>query len=97
MTISKKEPVGLAMNIGSGKTIFAPIAPGLFKPVEISECFKMEIGKVYPVRKTPCVIAVDGERSISVAPGEKVSVRLTMDGPLIIDTKKVLEIEREQQ
>ena len=96
MTIEREEPAGLLLDIGQGRTVCAPIAPGLFKPVDISATTIMEIGKTYPVRKTPCVIAVDGERSISVAPDSKVYVRLTMDGPLIVDTKRVLEIEREQ-
>ena len=96
MTIKKDEPCGLAMDIGGGQKVVAPIAPGLFKTVEIANFTKMEIGQTYPVRMTPCVIAVDGERSISVAPGSKVSIRLTWDGPRIVDTKKVLEIEREQ-
>lgn len=95
VTIGKRDPEGLALNIGSGAKVCAPIAPGIFRTVGISECVRMEIGKIYPVRKTPCVIAVDGERSISVAPGAKVSIRMTMDGPLIVDTKRVLEIERE--
>lgn len=97
VTIEKTDPEGLTLNIGSGTKVCAPIAPGIFRPVEIAECARMEIGKTYPVRKTPCVIAVDGERSISVAPGTKVSIRLTMEGPLIVDTKRVLEIERLQK
>jgi len=38
-----------------------------------------------------CTIAVDGERQIEVYPDQKVSVRLTKGGPVVVDVRRCLQ------
>ncbi len=82
---------GLAIELGdAAAAVLAPIAPGVVVPVSYRGYRALAIGEHVPVASTPCVIALDGEREIEVRAGETASIRLTFDGPLVVDARAAL-------
>ncbi len=89
--ISAASPRGLYVELGkNGFLINAPIAPGLMQPVPIKEHFIMEPKKEVRVRHFPCVLALDGEREVVIQEGQNAAVRLSLEGPKVIDIKAAM-------
>jgi len=89
--ISAASPQGLYVELGkNGFLINAPIAPGLMQPVPIHDHFIMEPKKEVRVRHLPCVLALDGEREVVIQEGQNASVRLSLEGPKVIDIKAAM-------
>ncbi|MFW5489020.1 MAG: ATP-NAD kinase family protein [Desulfovibrio sp.] len=95
--IRPEEPRGLALNLGQGREcmVDAPIGPGMFARVGVDCMEEMPPGKVYPVSVAPCIIAVDGEREVEVKRNMQAGVRLSVDGPLVVDVRATMEYARE--
>ena len=82
---------GLSIEFGkNSSTVLAPIAPGIIAPVPFEKFREIQIGETVRVAHSPCLIAVDGEREIEVQAGDEVSIRLTLEGPMVIDVKAAL-------
>lgn len=89
--ISAASPQGLYVELGkNGFLINAPIAPGLMQPVPIHDHFIMEPKKEVRIRYLPCVLALDGEREVVIQEGQDAAVRLSLDGPKVIDIKAAM-------
>jgi len=87
----------LYITIGSGKIeVKAPIAPGLISRLPIASHRSFGPGEVIPISHTPSVLALDGEREISIAKGENLTVRFNPKGPLVVDIDKVLTVAAER-
>ncbi|MEN6350070.1 MAG: NAD(+)/NADH kinase [Syntrophomonas sp.] len=85
------EEKGMVIDIGPDKTsVIVPIAPGLIRPVAVSGFRILKIGEEVRIKNGPLVIALDGEREVEVGEGEEVSIRLTFDGPLVVDARLAL-------
>jgi predicted polyphosphate/ATP-dependent NAD kinase len=85
------EEKGMVIDIGPGKTsLIVPIAPGLIRPIAISDFRMLEIGDEVIVKNGPFVIALDGEREVEVGENEEVSIKLTFDGPRVVDPRQAL-------
>lgn len=98
MTISPDEPRGLALELGGeGSAVTAPIAPGMFKTVQVADRCFMEPGDEHPVRSAPCVLALDGEREIEIKKGCRASVRLGEKGPRVVDVPATMEWSRRKK
>ena len=67
---------------------------GLFEEVGILRREIMEPGVLYPVGHAPCLVALDGEREVSVRRGSEAAIRLTVDGPWVVDVGRVMEAAR---
>jgi hypothetical protein len=50
----------------------------------------LEIGEEVRIKNGPFVIALDGEREVEVGEGEEVSIKLTFDGPRVVDARLAL-------
>ena len=70
--------------------VFAPIAPGLFRPVGLELLERLRAGEQRPVSLTPSLIALDGEREVELAEGDEAFIRLEAHGPLVVDMKAAL-------
>jgi len=82
---------GIYVKIGDGNLrVRAAILPGLFRDVGIAEFKIMNPGDEVEVFFRPSVIALDGEREVTVLPADDVRIRLQTDGPLVVDVEKVL-------
>ena len=81
---------GLHVIIGPGeKKVMAPIAPGLVHWLPIQSHRIVEFDKEIPLSPGPSVIALDGEREITVNEGEAWSLRFSDRGPLVLDMDRV--------
>lgn len=71
-------------------TVLAPIAPGLIVPVGVQSHTPLALGERIDVATGPCMLALDGEREVTVRAGEQVAIRLNPEGPYVIDPQRVL-------
>lgn len=89
--VSPREPHGAwAVFRPGGREVHAPIAPGLFKPVGLASLERLEPDEERPVTRVPALIALDGEREVELAEGDRAAIRLDAHGPLVVDTKAAL-------
>lgn len=97
--VSRCEPRGVRVDLGppgGGKTVLAPIAPGLVVPVGVVAVHDLEPREPCPVSVDRGVIALDGEREIEFSPADRVTVQLSHDGPLTVDVDRVMADAAEQ-
>ncbi|AHF79458.1 ATP-NAD kinase family protein [Thermococcus paralvinellae] len=92
--IREDEDLGLYAELGEGKKIRAPIAPGVLREVSIKSYRTLELGEEVEIKTTPSLFALDGEREAEVK-GE-VTARVTRNGPRVIDYQKTLKIAAER-
>lgn len=81
---------GLALKTGRGTRVLAPIAPGLIRPVNIASFHRVRVGDAVRVEHFPNVIALDGERSIVIHKAEELFIRLSANGPHVIDLRATM-------
>jgi predicted polyphosphate/ATP-dependent NAD kinase len=82
---------GLQILVGDGKQkVKTPIAPGLIVWLPIASHQIIEAGEDIVIQHSPAVLALDGEREVTVKPGERLVVRLNSDGPRVVDIDVVL-------
>ena len=86
---------GLYVQLGeNGRTIIAAIGPGLVAPIGIQHHEVMQQDARLPVRFTPSVLALDGEREISVNAGDRWEIGWSWDGPRVLDIEKIMDAAR---
>jgi len=92
--INHDDEKGLYIEVGDGKSIKAPIAPGILKDIGIENFKILNLGEEVKIKNVPSLFALDGEREFNA----KVDtyVKLTQNGPLIIDYKRTLKIAAER-
>jgi len=73
-----------------GLRLSAPVAPGDIEEVNVAEFRLLNVGDEVEVTLKPSVLALDGEREVEVRPGQDVRVRLSDEGPRVIDVCKTL-------
>ncbi len=82
---------GLHVSIGEpGVTVSAPVAPGMVEDVPVHSWARLQPGEPVKIGLVSCTIALDGERSLRVAPGQRAGVTLTFDGPPVVDPAAAL-------
>lgn len=85
------EDEGLAIEIGQGPVyVRAPIAPGLVRRIGIQSHRRLRVGECAEVSHFPNVIALDGERTIVLYKPEPVQIRLSADGPRVVNIRAAL-------
>lgn len=70
--------------------VLAPIAPGLIVPIGVQRYVPVALGEQIEIGTGPCIIALDGEREVSVRAHECVAIRLHPEGPRVINPQRVL-------
>lgn len=73
-----------------GRKVRVPIAPGLVRWIPIESFRTFQAKEKIPIRQSSVVIALDGEREISVAARERYYVQFNTRGPLVINIDKAL-------
>jgi len=72
-----------------GRTLLAPISPGLFRMVRIRAARRIALGEIVAV-EGPGVLAFDGDRERKLAAGQRAVLSVSRDGPRRIDVDAVL-------
>jgi len=89
--LDSKDAHGLYLKIGNGKLkVKAPVLPGIISEVGIEEWKVLSPGEEVEVTCKPSVIALDGEREITVKTSDRVSIRLQNDGPPVVDIQATI-------
>ena len=90
-SVSMTEPRGIYFRLGrSGTSVLAPIAPGRGQRVHVSRWRPLPLGERVSFGSGPCTVALDGERSITVLPRQRVEVAVTLTGPRVVAVDVVL-------
>jgi hypothetical protein len=90
--IRAEDPQGLHLTLSRfGREVVAPVAPGMIKPIRLSDVSVMNPGEIVSVNTTPSVLALDGEREVEVRKDQQASVRLAVDGPIVVDVSRAME------
>lgn len=91
--IDDAEPWGFAVILNRrGEKVLASIAAGVLAEVEISDPKLLVLGVPYEfTAEQRCMIALDGEREVSIAAGDRIEMTVTVDGPWRVLPKKALE------
>ena len=97
-SISPQEPCGLHLTLGSGgQPVTAPIAPGVIENVSVRDMHLMAVGESVDIHVAPSVIALDGEREVEIKKGQKTSIRLSANGPRVVDVEKTMASAMEKK
>jgi predicted polyphosphate/ATP-dependent NAD kinase len=90
--LSARDGYGMYLALGPGGTqVLAPTGPGLVTTVPIREHRLVPVGGTVTLSSDPCTIALDGERSIEVYDRRTITVRLTKNGPCVVDIVRCME------
>jgi len=82
---------GMYLQLGNGHLkVKAAILPGVIRQVGIAEWKLLEPGDEVAVNLKPSVIALDGEREVTVRDTDQVKIRLQRDGPPVVDIEKTI-------
>ena len=83
---------GMHLKLGNGNIkVKAAVLPGLICEVGVKELKILALGEEVEVFHKPSVIALDGEREITVKASDQVKVRLQSDGPLVVDIERTIK------
>jgi predicted polyphosphate/ATP-dependent NAD kinase len=93
--ISVYEEFGVITTIqpgGLGWKVLAPVGPGILTKIPVADLKTLSPGFAHPITaERPIVLALDGEREITLQPGDEAAVLLRLDGPWIVQVEHVLE------
>jgi hypothetical protein len=89
--LGEHEDAGLYLALGgsSGFDLQAPMAPGLFRRVRVSEVRPLALGEPVTV-EGPGFLAFDGERERRLRAGQRATLTVRRDGPRVIDVERAL-------
>ncbi len=84
---------GVWVEIGPGpQQVLAPIAPGLIVPIPIQSLTWLAVGEQKTVPHAPTVLALDGEREIPIKADELIEIRLSQNGPHVVNVEAALQV-----
>ena len=97
-TITAAEPIGMSVIAGNGAiSVKAPIAPGMISSFDIWDASVLRFGQAVSITCVPCMVALDGERNLQLTAGQTASVRLTADGPIVLNIEQALQTAAERE
>jgi hypothetical protein len=90
--LAPTEPRGLCFWLGEPRIcrVTVPLAPGLIASVGVEEMRELAIGDSVTVRGGGRLLALDGEREITLRQGQSVQVYLRDDGPWFVDVFRAI-------
>jgi predicted polyphosphate/ATP-dependent NAD kinase len=89
--IAPHDPFGMVFEVGeNGQAVVAPVAPGIVEKVSVSNARLIDSGQEVELACNPCVIALDGEREVEIKKGRRATVRLSTDGPMVVDVNRTM-------
>ncbi len=96
--IAPDEPLSMALELGkNGRPVMATIAPGIIETVFLETMQLMAAGEDMEIAIAPCVVALDGEREVEIKKGQKVAIRLSTKGPLVVEVDRTMMVAMEKK
>ena len=89
---------GVCIEIG-GETniVMAPFAPGLILPIPIKSVHWLSVGDSVPLQAISATLALDGERDLFIRAQDHYEVRVSEQGPRVVQVERALEIARQNK
>ncbi|MBW2280850.1 MAG: NAD(+)/NADH kinase [Deltaproteobacteria bacterium] len=78
-----------------GRVVLVPISPGLYRNVHVAAARRLDFGEDVAV-KGPGILAFDGDRERTLAPGQVAHLCVRRDGPRVIDVGVTLRLASER-
>jgi hypothetical protein len=92
-TIAPDDPFSMVLELGpKGQTVTAPVAPGIFETVSVKNTRIVTPGDEVALVCTPCVVALDGEREVEIKRGQRATIRLVAEGPVVVDVNRTMTL-----
>ncbi len=89
--VDAREENGMYLTIGPGNVeVLAPLGPGLVAHIPVRQHRLLDVGDEVTLESESGTIALDGEREIEVYGRPVISVRLTRDGPRVVDIARCM-------
>ncbi|MCY4130960.1 MAG: NAD(+)/NADH kinase [Gammaproteobacteria bacterium] len=76
--------------VSSMHQVYAPVAPGMVRPVRLNEFVKLQLGQSHSFNGAT-MLAFDGERERVLKSDESITVCVQRDGPRRVDVKACME------
>lgn len=90
-SLSTRDGQGMYLALGPGGTqVLAPIGPGLVTRVPVREHRLLPVGESVTLGLEARTIALDGERYIEVYGTRTITVRLTREGPCVVEIARCM-------
>jgi ATP-NAD kinase N-terminal domain len=84
-------PASMVLELSqNGQWVTAPIAPGIVETVSVGNAQMMAPGEEVAIVCNPCVVALDGEREVEIKRHQQAAIRLSPEGPLVIDVRRTM-------
>jgi hypothetical protein len=90
--VTDDDPLGLYVELGSGRGVRTVLAPGLVVEVPIGGWRPLALGEEVTLEVGEGIIALDGKRQLSVHGSAR--ARVTRAGPVVVDIRAVLTAAR---
>lgn len=91
--IAPDDPFSMVLELGqNGQTVTAPVAPGVFETVSVENVRLMKPGEEVALVCSPCVVALDGEREVEIKKGQRATIRLAAEGPVVVDVNRTMTL-----
>ena len=91
--LGSRDAHGMYLSLGPGGTqLLVPMAPGLLTRVAVREHRLLSLGEQVALDSSAATVALDGEREIEVYGERAITVRLTNDGPRVVDIPRCVEV-----
>ncbi len=91
--IGPEDDRGMYLRLGpDGTRVLAPVAPGLITQVSVAHQQMLSVGDEVDLEAMPSTVALDGERTLKGFPERPMTVRLTNNGPCIVDIDACLKV-----
>lgn len=95
-SLGDDEDGGLEVRVGEGPTTLeVPIAPGYYRPVQVAGHRRLAFGETVML-EGPGVLAFDGERCRTLAPGQAARLQVLRRGPRVVDVEHTLKLAAER-
>ncbi len=95
-SVTPEDDCGLHLLIGEGKRVVAAaIAPGLVRRVPLASVHRLRFGDSIQVGG-PALLALDGERELSLKPDERATLVVSRSGPPVVDIARCLAAARDR-
>ena len=92
--ITERDDLGIYVELGEGRSLKAPIAPGVFRSIKVKEVRTLKLNEEIELKTSPSLLALDGERETEIK--GKITAKITRNGPRVIDYKETLKIAAER-
>jgi hypothetical protein len=89
--IAPDHPASMVLEVvQNGQRVTAPVAPGIVETVSVGNVRMIAPGEEVAITRNPCVVALDGERELEIKRHEQAAIRLSTEGPLVVDIRRTM-------